>query len=1247
MASTRQLEVNHYEGDRPTKKRAYVKIEEWEPHKELVLRMRHAKAREKDILTVLRDERGFMVEMHQLKKVLQIWGSKRNLKKKQRDFIVKTVKERKQAGKTKTIFHHPGGTIIEQAEVKEIMRRYGNSEPVDAPSPGGLVVGTPGYTGPSEPESSSNNGTPGASEGGTSTEGPSSSSPGSAGSPPLPFHVPENYGSFEFPIDISLSTLSPEQVTELSLWMQFTNLPPSPPMNSIMPQSIDPEMAAASSIFNQNLWFNVPDSSDQNMVDQYLNLDPQLPIFDQPLFAPIGSTAVIDLTEESPPEDMVMEFSAPAPPLRSQAAPGSYPMAPGGRMAQSRSSAPLPVSIPSDPVPFFAAPPPQPQMQRTAGAVPPPAPPVQSRPAARKRSVAPPKPSAASVVTGWAPPPMTAEKGKSTVQTSIVSPAPVITQMPPMPLAAIAPTTASITPPAPIPQPATTTTRTPVPQAKKSSSRSLLRKVPSIFWKSQESTKSADEEPMAASGAPASTGAPSMAPGGLIDGLASPTPARAYNAAPPPPPPPPPAIVSAAPIVPPAAKPSRRVTANSLGALFRMGRMTKSASEQRESISAGVQPFRGPSVTQFPTAGAVPPPMQAAFLPSPPPPPPPPMAEASPPLESNTEEMIVEKSDERSFRGHARGYVLDNAPSVPDTGSSPRETVPDFKTIQRSSWKVSDQRGDESDEEEEDADSSDSDERIVTRAGVRDNDGDAFMEEQDKRRENLRRRLSETNGASDRFSPVSIKLEPDLESDLSSGLAMNELKQEQDDSDDILIPFQVLSVIDREENMPRQETYSKEKLRIETEDGSELLVFGSLEMERVYRKYVEDWIECWVSRANRDKENLNENFVTGGRQGYASRTEVSSEEAWDEPLPFHICNTIISGATIKMEFNDDDFAQALEERVWTWVLRMHLKLLTHMKETADVNWTLLDPEKQAIIYYLPNLKQRYGTNHLFTLYAVSCLGSTYIWETLGMQKDAIRLKNIAFKGFASIGMGDHGIGFSCLEDNMNWGKWQDHSPERYQAVLKRATRYYQIVRGKYSNTSPIGAYSIANMIKAVLKVDENQAVRTIPTAAALIRSFPWEWRSKPDILYSTSQLGDTMCSVGMTVDATRLMTEVLRSGGSFSDPTTAKFVVTLMQSIVNSYAMQEKWLCVLDYRRSLLEFYKNKYGWDHPYTLISINKVTQALESRGLQIYVLPSLKAEWMMARRIYGDNDEKTREVFWKYGRAVVGRGLGYMQH
>ncbi|KAF3196523.1 hypothetical protein TWF679_004951 [Orbilia oligospora] len=141
--SDKSLEVNQYVGDKSLKKRAYVKIEEWEPHKDFVLRQRHAKVKEKDILYALRYERGFMVEMHQLKKVLQLWNSKRNLKRKQRDYIVQIVKERRRAGKNQTIFYHPSGTLIDLPEVKEIMRRYGNSEPLEPPSPGGLIPGSP------------------------------------------------------------------------------------------------------------------------------------------------------------------------------------------------------------------------------------------------------------------------------------------------------------------------------------------------------------------------------------------------------------------------------------------------------------------------------------------------------------------------------------------------------------------------------------------------------------------------------------------------------------------------------------------------------------------------------------------------------------------------------------------------------------------------------------------------------------------------------------------------------------------------------------------------------------------------------------------------------------------------------------------------------------------------------------------------------------------------------------------------
>src|SRR4051794_33321814 len=68
-----------------------------------------------------------MIRIHQLNHTLRSWALRRTLNRKQRQFIVAKVKERKASGKGGTVFTFGNtGVALEERQIREILRRYGN-----------------------------------------------------------------------------------------------------------------------------------------------------------------------------------------------------------------------------------------------------------------------------------------------------------------------------------------------------------------------------------------------------------------------------------------------------------------------------------------------------------------------------------------------------------------------------------------------------------------------------------------------------------------------------------------------------------------------------------------------------------------------------------------------------------------------------------------------------------------------------------------------------------------------------------------------------------------------------------------------------------------------------------------------------------------------------------------------------------------------------------------------------------------
>ncbi|KAF3182150.1 hypothetical protein TWF132_004781 [Orbilia oligospora] len=138
-----------YDGSK-VQKRGYRKNEVWEEHKSFILDLVRQGEKQRNILEILKTEKGFTTNLNQLKSKLGIWGaSNRNLAKKQRKWIYLVNKRRKGEGKETVFYYTDSGQEISESQLGSIMKGgdaafAGES----AASPGDLEMTTPPPSGP-------------------------------------------------------------------------------------------------------------------------------------------------------------------------------------------------------------------------------------------------------------------------------------------------------------------------------------------------------------------------------------------------------------------------------------------------------------------------------------------------------------------------------------------------------------------------------------------------------------------------------------------------------------------------------------------------------------------------------------------------------------------------------------------------------------------------------------------------------------------------------------------------------------------------------------------------------------------------------------------------------------------------------------------------------------------------------------------------------------------------------------------
>ncbi|KAF3144292.1 hypothetical protein TWF594_004823 [Orbilia oligospora] len=1239
--SDKSLEVNQYVGDKSLKKRAYVKIEEWEPHKDFVLRQRHAKVKEKDILYALRHERGFMVEMHQLKKVLQLWNSKRNLKRKQRDYIVQIVKERRRAGKNQTIFYHPSGTLIDLPEVKEIMRRYGNSEPLEPPSPGGLIPGSPRLR-QTPPDILFSNREISPNYNDHLSMVHSNASPGPLGS----IHSPTVEAGLEYTtpphlaIDLFLQQTTAQSSANVTI---PTTLGYS---TDISPGAIYPPLGFEDDLSMSSAYSNL---SRPIQTDLSHSLDYRLQRPTLPAISPSSIT-----TGYIPPPSSSSYFQGPpAPPLQYQPISEGYSY-----------SAPAPhPAPPRRPIPGQYAPPAPSPMQAQPFAPPPPPPPGVPQTKSKsifsrfgfsssKKSSQPAMAAGGSIAPGA---PVSAPYMQPGASADQQFPPPQVQLAPPAPQIA-AP---SIAPGSPPPAPSDARFRTPA----RSSAR-IPKKEPFVKEEFAEiSTLDYSRDDSKKSKEGKSFGYTEMADraGRLLSGM-------------------PPKVDESS-------KRSRQRVEEEETTMRRKAEEARLESQRLEqhrfyaqeqerlrSIEqARIQEEEETRHRQFERAYTQPEPMEvdedaewteeeeetqdnwASSRPH----------WKQEPQEDEDEEWGEEEeadswqdpgtsqwpvdgeylrlqetlqrvSGKINFyqpimriqreikigRAHPilvrRGskklvfdvpddfkiklkeirndYYDDIVSALEGLSVSEKEKKDDGKELANAlqGLKVSDDKkeggekwGDEEEEEEWSEDEEKEDEW-----GEEDEKGDEWEDKtEDKvgdgksdevlaRFDNLT--LSEKSPAATEQKATTIT----TETPLAAEVATEQLSKLKD-----YVPFKKFLKV---------EFANKELHEVE---------FASDDMEQIYRIHLRDWLQEKVEEAEwelgmapqRPKKSDGKKFL---------------EEHNKRRLPTHIYKATKHLVKADMDPNATEAEVQYENKLWNWVLQRYKTIISYMKENSDSYWTdLWNKTEQAVVYFLPFLGKRFGTKHWFTLEGIKLLGESYIWEEIeGGWKYGLQLRNLAYDGFVSLGFENSGTVSDCVDDGVIE---RERRQGRSKMELRRAVEHYRTIRADFGDWSQLGVYAIGLLIRALSRVDKERVVKLIPIAAAGFLEIPRGLWGRLEIANSIWLVGEAMREVGMVKESVGFFWKTMPAMREIQSIQESLPAVRVLGGLAEGFQVLGKAPQAIGWRERVLEVSSVALGRDHPESIFWAKRAREGLEARGIRLLKAPNpRKVEWVAGK-------------------------------
>ncbi|KAK6519448.1 hypothetical protein TWF281_003282 [Arthrobotrys megalospora] len=1295
--SKKSLEVNQYVGDKSLKKRAYVKIEEWEPHKDFVLRQRHAKVKEKDILHALRYERGFMVEMHQLKKVLQLWNSKRNLKRRQRDYIVQIVKERRRAGKNQTIFYHPSGTLIDLPEVKEIMRRYGNSEPLEPPSPGGLIPGSPRIR-QTPPDILFD----------AREISPIYSDPYSLGHS-NDTTSPESLTSMQSPTIVTGAEYASATVShmEIDRFLEQTTAQSYPNVtvpttlgysSNISPGALYPPLGFGDDLSTSSMYSNRPILHPE--VDPALEY--RLPKPARPSIPPSSMTTGFFPGSSSsgfisgPP-------APPVPPTRYSPVNESYSYPP---------PAPAPPRRPSPQ--RYAPPAPPPQIQSTAPAPPP----VQTMSQSKskgsffsfprfgfssKKSSQPSMASGGSMVQpGPAP---YVQPGASADQESAFFPPPqpmLPPSQPPFPIAAPG---FAAGPPAP---PSLSDARQnwnedeqePLRKASgRSAARRTQRKEPYIKDEFAEISTLDYSREKAKEGRTAedSKALLEMAnrAGRLLSGMS--------------------------PNEDELSKRSRRRAEEDA-----MRRAEEEELIRRKTEEARIERQRMEEYRIF--------------------------AQEQARIQALEQARIQE--EEARHRELQRAYTRPEAMEL-DEDAEWSEEEPKQANWRQSSgdtWKqepVDDDAWPEEEEEDSWQDPATSQQsvdvehqrlketfqrvsgrynfyqpimriqkeitvgnkhvifaQVEPKSGLKFktyDDGDTFkiklteikneddddlvnalegftISDKDKKEKDDSKDpvgASKELEGSDNKKDGKEKWDDEKEEEKWSDDEEKEEKWEEDDekedewgeeeergdkwgdkeAENVLTKLDNLSLtgtpaaapekpasstevpatkaVATDKPVTRSKNYIpfKKLLSIELEYDE----FHDVEFASEDMEYIyRIHLRDWLKKKVEDAE-----WELGMRPRKLKKSngKVFSEETDLEKLPKHIYQATKHLVKADMDPEATKAEIQYETKLWNWVLQRHKKIISYMKETSSPYWTTTwKKTDQAVAYFLPFLGKRFGTKHWFTLEGIKILGESFIWEEIeGGWKDSLRLRNLAYDGFMNLGMENTEMVSKCVDDGV---VEKEGGKGRRKMELRRAVEHYRLTREAVGDWSQLGVYAIGKLIRALAKVDKERAKILIPIAAGGLLEIPRGFWWRMEIANSIGMVGEAMREVGMVKEATVFLWEMMPGMRKIENIQESLPAARVLGGLAAGFEVLGRPVTAMEWRVRVVEVTSKALGNSHPETILWAKRARRGVEARGVQFSTVPKLRtAEWIAGRVFWeGQRHGVDQKKLLKFTRRVI---------
>ncbi|KAK6517694.1 hypothetical protein TWF506_004876 [Arthrobotrys conoides] len=1260
--SNKSLEVNQYVGDKSLKKRAYVKIEEWEPHKDFVLRQRHAKVKEKDILLALR-QKGFMVEMHQLKKVLQLWNSKRNLKRKQRDYIVQIVKERRRAGKNQTVFYHPSGTLIDLPEVKEIMRRYGNSEPLEPPSPGGLIPGSPRLRQTPPDILFSNREIPP----NYSDHIHRNASPGSLGS----MHSPIVGTELEYTtpphlaIDLFLQQTTAQSSANVTV---PTTLGYSP---DILPGTIYPPLGFGDDLSMPSVYSDISRPMQASELDhslEYRSERPTLPTISQSAMASgyIAGPSSSSFIQEA-------DFAADLAPYQQLSEPYSYPP-------------PVPAP-PRRPIPGRYAPPAPPAPPQMQGAPPP----TSAMPQAKSKSIfsrfgfssskkssQPPMAAGGSIAPG-APLPVPYMQSGTPADQYLPPPQPA--QLLPPPIAA-----PGIVPGAPMPAPSAERFRAPARSSARTPKKEPFIKeefaeISTLDYSRDESKKPKESK---------NFGYSEMADraGRLLSGM-PPKEDESIRRA--------------------------RQRADEDEAMRRRAEEARLESQRLEQHrfyaqeqerlraieQARMRDEEEARHRQFERVYIQPDAMEVDED-----------AEWTE-EEEETQDNWARKGSATIWKQEPQGedeeeWGDEEEPeSWQDSATSQRPIDFEYQRLQETLQRVSGRLNlyqpimriqreivfsqkhtilARLDSKKLVFDVSD-DFKIKLRE-IRNDDFDDVVSAlgelsvSDKEKKNDDKDLAnalEGLKVSDDKKESGEKWddeekeeewsdEEEKEDDWGEDEKEDEWEDEEEETEDkwddgkddkVLAKFDNLTLSEKSPIVTEQKTSIavtpmtaeeateqlalaalssdyipfKKLLKIEFEHEEFYeLEFASDDMEQIYRIHLRDWLQKKVEDAEWE-------LGMAPQAPKKSNGKKFLDETDKRCLPTHIYKATKHLVKAKMDPDATEAEIQYETKLWNWVLQRYNTIISYMKENSDTYWTALwDKTEQAVVYFLPFLGKRFGTKHWFTLEGIKLLGESYIWEEIeGGWKYGLQLRNLAYDGFVSLGFENSGIVSDCVDDGI---LERERRKGRNKMELRRAVEHYRTIRADFGDWSQLGVYAIGLLIRALARVDKERAKKLIPTAAAGFLRIPRGMWWRLEVANSIWLVGEAMRELGMVKESVGFLWKTMPAMREIEGIMESLPATRVLGGIAEGFQALGKTTQAIQWKERVLEEFSEVLGRGHPETIFWAKRAREGIEARGIQLWKAPSPRTVEWVARRVFWEGQRRRvdQERLLKFTRKTI---------